>query len=187
MYIFFCRWNIFISWALHPWGRKEPCKTLLQSIHCSLHYSHEFIERHYFYMILSSFCLKKKTLHFLQKVTPRHIFSCWESLECHRSYSPAGLTCFVGNETVGLAGTPGQHNPIRKQRHLSICPLCFPTYPSSTILSSPFTGFQAVCFTSSAKPGSCQACYGCGRAYYLPAATIVVVGFVELAGLALQI
>ncbi|EOA99265.1 hypothetical protein Anapl_13700 [Anas platyrhynchos] len=36
-------------------------------------------------------------------------------------------------------------------------------------------GFQAVCFTSSAKPGSCQACYGCGRAYYLPAATIVVV------------
>lgn len=130
---------------------------------------------------------QKKTLHFLQKVTPRHIFSCWESLECHRSYSPAGLTCFVGNETVGLAGTPGQHNPIRKQRHLSICPLCFPTYPSSTILSSPFTGFQAVCFTSSAKPGSCQACYGCGRAYYLPAATIVVVGFVELAGLALQI
>lgn len=125
-------------------------------------------------MILSLFCLRQK-LYLKKKKIQRHIFSCCESLECHRSNSPAGLTCFVGKEKVELANTPEQYNQIRKLRNLSICLLCSPSLPPPQLFFLLFFPvFQAVCFTSWAKMVSSQTCLGVHGECYL---SVVMVPF----------
>lgn len=111
----------------------NPCETLLQPAYCSLHHSFELIQQHPSYTLLSFFASPKTCI--FKKVIQRHIFSCCESLECPRSNSPAGLTCFVGRENVELANASTHCNQT------SVCHLCS---PSRSLLSSSLFSFPSL-------------------------------------------